>query len=205
MKRFFDIFLALVAIIVTLPFWLILMPLILLTQGWPIFFTQTRVGLRGQTFRLFKFRTMRSSRAGQLITVAGDARITPLGAWLRRLKIDELPQLLNVLRGEMSFVGPRPEVLHYVNMYSDDQRRVLLLKPGITDPASLNFFNESDVLKEQNDPEDYYVRVLMPEKIRLNLVYGQSANFMTDLWLIGLTVLRVFGIRIAPLKRAREI
>ena len=148
---------------------------------------------------------MRSSRAGQLITVAGDARITPLGAWLRRLKIDELPQLLNVLRGEMSFVGPRPEVLHYVNMYSDDQRRVLLLKPGITDPASLNFFNESDVLKEQNDPEDYYVRVLMPEKIRLNLVYGQSANFMTDLWLIGLTVLRVFGIRIAPLKRAREI
>lgn len=205
MKRLFDFVLSLVGLVLTFPFFLITGLLLLIFQGWPIFFVQTRVGYKGRTFRLLKFRTMSNANSGQLITVAGDSRITPIGAWLRKLKLDELPQLINVLKGDMSFVGPRPEVVHYVNMYSPEQRVVLEFKPGITDPASLTYFDESEILKKQEDSEDYYIRVLMPEKIQINMDYGLNANLFSDIWLIVITVLRIVGIRISPLKRAREI
>jgi lipopolysaccharide/colanic/teichoic acid biosynthesis glycosyltransferase len=205
MKRLFDLVFSIVGLAITAPFFVITALLLLIFQGWPVFFVQTRVGLRGQAFRLLKFRTMRNDNRGQLITVAGDSRVTPIGAWLRKLKLDELPQLINVLKGDMSFVGPRPEVVHYVNMYNDEQRRVLELKPGITDPASLTYFDESEILSAQKDSEDYYIRVLMPEKIRINLRYGMSANLFTDLRLILITILRVFGVRISPMKGVREV
>jgi lipopolysaccharide/colanic/teichoic acid biosynthesis glycosyltransferase len=205
MKRVFDFVLSLVGLLLTLPFFCLVGLLLFAFQGWPIFFAQTRVGYKGRTFRLLKFRTMRNSNSGQLITVAGDSRITPIGAFLRKLKVDELPQLINVLKGDMSFVGPRPEVVHYVNMYSPEQRAVLEFKPGITDPASLTYFDESELLQKHSDPEDYYIRVLMPEKIRINMHYGLNANLLTDVWLIVITALRIIGIRISPLKRASEI
>ncbi len=205
MKRAFDVVFSLFGIVLTLPLAFLLIPILLFAQGRPIFFLQTRIGLHGKAFRLIKFRTMTNTNKGQLITVAGDTRVTSVGAILRKFKIDEFPQLLNVLRGEMSFVGPRPEVLHYVNMYSDEQRRVLEFKPGITDPASLIYFDESEILKAQADPEEYYVNVLMPEKIQINMAYGLQASFCKDLKLIAATVLRIFGLRLIPFKSARAV
>lgn len=201
MKRLFDLVLSVVGLVILSPFFVLTSVLLLIFQGWPVFFVQTRVGSKGRTFRLLKFRTMKNDNKGQLITVAGDSRVTAVGRLLRKTKLDEIPQLINVLKGDMSFVGPRPEVVHYVNMYSDEQRRVLDLKPGITDPASLTYFDESEILSTQKDSEDYYIHVLMPEKIRINLNYGARANLLTDLWLIAITGLRVFGVRIQPTKR----
>lgn len=205
MKRLFDLVFSFLGLVILSPFFIVTSILLLVFQGWPVFFVQTRVGLKGRTFRLMKFRTMKNENKGQLITVAGDTRVTPIGSLLRKTKLDEIPQLINVFKGEMSFVGPRPEVVHYVNMYSDEQRRVLDFKPGITDPASLTYFDESEILSAQKDSEDYYIHVLMPEKIRINLYYGSYANLFTDLWLIVITGLRIFGVRIQPMKRTREI
>jgi lipopolysaccharide/colanic/teichoic acid biosynthesis glycosyltransferase len=157
---------------------------ILLRDGRPVFFRQERIGRGGQPFHLWKFRTMRPTRSGPLLTIAGDARITPLGRFLRRTKLDELPQLWNVLKGEMSLVGPRPEVRRYVERYTPEQRRVLALTPGITDPASLKYFDEERVLAAFPDPESAYIDVIMPHKINLNLDYAAQANFLSDLGVI---------------------
>jgi lipopolysaccharide/colanic/teichoic acid biosynthesis glycosyltransferase len=193
MKRVFDFIVAALGFIVISPLLLLVSGLIYIIDGAPILFIQERIGLREKRFRMLKFRTMRSDLAGAALTVGRDHRITRLGQILRKLKIDELPQLLNVIKGEMSFVGPRPEVLKYVALYSSEQKQVLNLIPGITDPASLKYFNESDLLAMAKDPHEFYVRTIMPDKIRINLEYAKQATFFTDLKVIFKTVFKSAG------------
>lgn len=195
MKRVLDFTLALFGLVVFSPIFIFVSLWILISDGVPVLFRQVRVGRNGVLFTLLKFRSMRNENAGSLITVGGDSRITPVGRILRKTKLDELPQLINVLKGEMSFVGPRPEVERYTSLYRNEQREVLSLMPGITDPASLVYFNESEVLAGQKDPETHYVNVLMPEKIRINLAYGKRANVFSDVGIILRTVLRVAGVK----------
>jgi len=192
-KRMCDILCAGVGLLVLWPFLLAVAVAIWLSDRGPVFFRQERVGRGGQSFRMWKFRTMvvnAEARGGQL-TVGEDKRITGVGKWLRRLKLDELPQLLNVVAGQMSLVGPRPEVRRYTDLYTEDQRRVLDLMPGITDPASIRYRDESALLAQQADPERAYVEQVMPEKIRLNLEYAARANVLTDLGTILTTLLKI--------------
>jgi lipopolysaccharide/colanic/teichoic acid biosynthesis glycosyltransferase len=181
---------------------LLLAPLLLLVAAWirldspgPVFFRQERVGRFGVPFRIHKFRTMsHGAPAGRQITVGADARITRAGAFLRRYKLDELPQLIDVLEGDMSLVGPRPEVPRYVAMYPPDLRdKVLSVRPGITDPASLQFRDESGLLARAADPEREYVEVVMPAKLKLAAQYVERATLATDLQLIGRTVRLLFS------------
>lgn len=162
-------------------------------DGGPVFFRQERVGLGGRRFRIWKFRSMVTDAEGlgTQLTTARDTRITRVGAWLRRRKLDELPQLLNVLAGEMSIVGPRPEVPKYVDLYTEDQRRVLALKPGITDVASIAFADESALLGCVPEPEGYYLQCIVPAKIRLNLQYAEHASPLRDLSVIIDTITHV--------------
>jgi len=165
-----------------------------LDDGGPVLFRQERVGYRGRPFRIWKFRTMvvGADRMGQPLTVGADRRVTRVGRWLRRYKLDELPQLVNVLRGEMRLVGPRPEVPRYVALYSPTERRVLDLVPGITDPASIRYARESDELPAAAvDAERAYVTRIMPDKIRLNLDYAARATTWSDLSIVFSTVRRV--------------
>ena len=194
MKRCIDFTVALFGLLFLMPALLILGVALRIFDGSPVLFKQQRVGLHGKPFWLFKFRTMRNdpSRGGLKITVDGDTRVTPIGFWLRKLKIDELPQLFNVLLGEMSLVGPRPEVQEYVDLYNPEQRDVLKLVPGITDPASLKYFDEQALLAEQEDPMKYYVDCVMPNKIALNIDYAKQATNWSDIKLILRTVRRVF-------------
>ncbi|HPC04727.1 MAG TPA: sugar transferase [Syntrophales bacterium] len=189
-KRAFDLFLALSGILLLAPLFHLVGLWIRVCDGSPVFFRQKRVGRGGVPFRMWKYRTMvpGGETRGGLLTVGDDARITAAGRILRRYKIDELPQLFNVLSGAMSFVGPRPEVPRYVALYTPEQRRVLEMMPGITDPASIRFRRESELLADAGDPEDYYVRVLLPEKIRLNLEYGRRATLSGDLRIILCTL-----------------
>jgi lipopolysaccharide/colanic/teichoic acid biosynthesis glycosyltransferase len=185
-KRLLDLTLAVPALIALSPGFAILALLVKLDSAGPVFFRQERIGRRGQPFRIWKFRSMHqgADRAGLLLTVGSDSRITRLGRWLRATKLDELPQLLNVVRGEMSFVGPRPEVPRYVEHYTAAQRRVLELTPGITDLASITYRHEAELLAEVDDPEDVYVHHILPDKIRLNLEYSERATVLSDLRLI---------------------
>ena len=155
----------------------------------PVFFCQQRVGRNGKMFRLVKFRTMRRGTAGGNITVRGDNRITPVGAFLRRYKLDELPELWNVLKGDMSFVGPRPDVPGYADVLGGVERRILEIRPGITSPASMKYNNEEDILAMQPDPVHYNDRVIYPDKVRINLEYMHRRNFWLDLKIIVYTVL----------------
>lgn len=197
MKRAFDLILSLVGLLVLSPLLLLCVLLIRVSDWGPAIFVQRRVGRGGREFKMYKFRTMvvNAEAQGGQITVGADKRVTAIGSFLRRTKIDELPQLWNVFLGQMSFVGPRPEVKKYVDLYSLNQREVLKLKPGITDLASFAFFNESELLGQATEPEVYYLNVLMREKIRINLEYAAKANFLTDLLLIMATVLRSIGWR----------
>ena len=156
----------------------------------PIFFCQQRVGKVGIPFRMWKFRTMGvdAEKKGDLITIGNDVRITRVGRWLRSSKIDELPQLLNVLIGEMSLVGPRPEVSKYVDLYTDEQRKVLDLLPGITDMASLKYRDENAILGRVDNPEMYYISTVMPDKISINLNYAAQASVLSDLRVIMMTL-----------------
>lgn len=188
-KRAFDITASIAGILLLAPVFVFVSLAILLDDGRPVFFRQRRVGLHERIFWMWKFRTMRTaSVAGPLLTVAGDDRITRAGGFLRRTKIDELPQLLNVLVGEMSLVGPRPEVERYVREYRTRERRVFEIKPGITDPASLRYRNESDVLATVNDPEQFYVRSIMRKKLRINMAYSRRATLCSDLAVVIRTV-----------------
>jgi lipopolysaccharide/colanic/teichoic acid biosynthesis glycosyltransferase len=202
-KRLVDVLAASLGLALLAPFWLATALLILLQDGGPVLFRQERIGRGGRPFLLWKFRTMRHLASGQLLTVAGDPRITLLGRFLRRTKLDELPQLWNVLRGEMSLVGPRPEVRRYVERYTCEQRRVLDLHPGITDPASLTYVDEERVLTGFADPELAYVERIMPEKIRLNLEYAAHATVLSDLALIVRTIAVVLR-RVPELPRQAE-
>lgn len=194
MKRFLDILIALIILVVFLPFGLILALCIMLESRGGVFYLQERIGQNGKPFRLLKFRTMRpnADASGKLTIGARDPRITRIGIFLRKAKLDEFPQFLNVLRGEMSVVGPRPEVAEYVRKYSKAQRKVLDYKPGITDVASITYFEENALLAESENPEKTYVEEIMPEKIRINLEYQQTATVWTDLKVIFRTALRVF-------------
>jgi lipopolysaccharide/colanic/teichoic acid biosynthesis glycosyltransferase len=203
-KRLADCVAAGAGLAVLAPLFLATALLILLHDGRPVLFRQERIGRGGQPFFLWKFRTMRQAGSGPLLTVAGDPRITRLGHFLRRTKLDELPQLWNVLKGEMSLVGPRPEVRRYVERYTREQRRVLALTPGITDPASLAYIDEENVLAAFPDPESAYVEVVMPKKISLNLDYAARASFLADLQVV-LKSIGLVAQRLSPsLHRSEE-
>lgn len=191
MKRALDLLFSLMGLFVLSPFLLFIMAVIKLSDGGPVFFRQVRVGQRGREFRIWKFRTMvvNAEKLGLSITRDGDPRITRIGRFLRKSKLDELPQLLNVLVGEMSLVGPRPEVPRYVEQYSAEQRRILELKPGITDLATLEFSHEEDLLKSRPDVERFYLEYCVPRKIELNRRYAADANILSDLRILLKTLL----------------
>ena len=194
MKRLFDITFSFFGLIILLPFFILIAIWILLDSRGGVFYRQTRVGKNNIDFRLWKFRSMRpdSDKKG-LLTVGGrDPRITRSGYFLRKTKMDELPQLINVLVGDMSFVGPRPEVRKYVDMYNNEQKKVLNVRPGITDIASLEYFEESELLAKSSDPEKTYIEEIMPAKLKLNLQYIDKANLATDIGMIFKTVARIF-------------
>lgn len=186
MKRFFDIVSSLFGLVILSPLFLIVAIWIKIDSKGPVFYRQVRVGRENKDFYLVKFRTMRiGADKGSLVTIGGrDSRVTRSGYWLRKFKIDELPQLLNVLKGEMSFVGPRPEVRHYVDYWTPEQMHVLDVRPGITDPASIKFHNESELLEKSDNPESYYIHEIMQEKIGMYLEYVANASFFKDLKII---------------------
>jgi len=190
MIRAFDLLTSLVGLLLLLPLLLLVALVIKLEDRGPVFFRQVRVGRHGQSFRIWKFRTMvvDAENLGRAITVGRDARVTRSGHWLRHWKLDELPQLINVFVGEMGFVGPRPEVPRYVALYSEEQRRVLELRPGVTDLASIAYRHESELLKEHEDPEAYYVQEIMPDKIRINLEYARRASLWRNIKVILATI-----------------
>lgn len=190
LKRLFDITLSVIGLIMVSPIFLILAVWIKLDSKGPVFYHQVRVGRGNRDFRIFKFRSMRvGADKGGLITVGGrDPRVTKSGYFIRKFKLDELPQLLNVLLGDMSFVGPRPEVRHYVDMYTEEQMHVLDVRPGITDLASIKYLNESELLAKAEDPEWYYVNVIMPDKLSINLEYVARSSFWFDMKMIFMTI-----------------
>lgn len=194
-KRVFDILFVTVGILLLSPLLLGFAIWIRLKDGSPVLFRQERIGLHGHPFRLFKFRTMHlnAESKGQLSIGKRDPRVTDIGQFLRRTKMDELPQLFNILKGDMSLVGPRPEVQRYVALYSDEQREVLNVRPGLTDAASLAFFNESEVLAQAEDPERYYIEEIMPTKLRYNLDYLEERSLLKDLGIIMKTLKRILG------------
>ncbi len=155
----------------------------------PAIFKQKRVGQHGHLFTMYKFRSMAVNHSGNSVSIKGESRITPLGAKLRKYKLDELPELWNVLIGDMSFVGPRPDVPGYADKLEGDDRRMLLLKPGITGPASLKYRNEEELLAEQDDPQKYNDEVLFPDKVRINIEYLDNWSFWQDIKIIIYTVL----------------
>lgn len=194
MKRAFDIIFSFFGLLALFPFFLFIGIWILIDSPGGIFYRQTRVGRNNRDFRLWKFRSMGpdSDKKG-LLTVGGrDPRITNSGYFIRKYKIDELPQLINVLTGDMSFVGPRPEVRKYVDLYNEEQKRVLLVRPGITDIASLEYFEENELLGKSSDPERTYIDEIMPAKLKLNLQYIDKADLGTDLSMIFKTIARIF-------------
>jgi len=193
LKRTFDIFASFFGILVLMPLFIVIGILMIVTSGFPVFYLQSRVGKNGKDFKLFKFRTMyvNADKKG-LLTVGGrDSRVTPIGYYLRKYKLDELPQLFNVLLGSMSLVGPRPEVRKYVDLYSKEQQKVLSVKPGITDFASLEFIKENDLLSKSTNPEQTYIVEIMPAKLALNVKYIEQQGFLVDLKIILNTILKI--------------
>lgn len=190
-KRCFDIFVSLVGLIFFSPIFLIVAALIQSRGDGPIFFRQERVGKNFKKFRILKFRTMcaNAEAVGQRITVHGDPRVTRIGQWLRATKADELPQLWNVLLGEMSIVGPRPEVAQYVDLFRDEFREILSVRPGITDLSSIVFREESKLLAAAEDPEREYIEVILPQKIRLSTGYIRERSALGDICLLWQTVM----------------
>ncbi|NCB84921.1 MAG: sugar transferase [Bacteroidia bacterium] len=195
MIRFFDILLSCIGLIVLFPIFLMLSIWIKLDSKGPVFYKQNRVGRNNVDFLLYKFRSMitDADKKGLLITVGGkDPRITKSGYFIRKYKLDELPQLINVFMGDMSLVGPRPEVRKYVDMYNDEQRKVLSIRPGITDYASIEYMDENRILGESQDPEKSYVEVIMPEKIKLNMKYIENQSLGEYIKIIFMTIWKIF-------------
>ena len=186
MKRLFDIVASGFGLLVLSPLFILVAVWIKLDSKGPVFYRQVRVGRYNKDFRIFKFRSMRvGSDKGSLVTIGGrDPRVTRSGYFIRKYKIDELPQLINVFIGDMSLVGPRPEVRHYVNYWTPEQMHVLDVRPGITDPASIKFRNENELLAKADDPEKFYIEVIMQEKIGLYLHYVKNASLGYDIKLI---------------------
>lgn len=197
-RRILDLLLAIPAVILLLPVFAVVAIWIKLDSRGPIFFLQERVGLGGRRFRIFKFRTMvtDAEQMGIQITVGRDPRITKSGHFLRQYRFDELPQLLNVLKGEMSIVGPRPEVPRYVALYTDEQRQILNFRPGITSPATIEFSNESEVLSQNADPADpeaYYRTQILPAKLAIDLNYSRQATVWSDCAILVRTIVRLIN------------
>jgi len=186
MKRIFDIFFSGLGILLFSPLFIIIGIFVLFDSKGGMLFSQERIGKNGSVFKVLKFRTMHpnSFDKGALTIGNKDPRVTSVGYYLRNYKLDELPQLFNVLMGDMSFVGPRPEVEKYTRLYNDEQKRVLSVKPGITDYASIKFRNESEILAKSNDPEEAYIQEIMPEKLRLNMKYIDNQSVFNDIAII---------------------
>jgi lipopolysaccharide/colanic/teichoic acid biosynthesis glycosyltransferase len=195
LKRLFDLMITLPMLLLVSPFFLIIALLIKIGSNGPVFYKQVRVGLNNRDFKIFKFRTMHinADKAG-LLTVGGrDPRVTPIGFFLRKYKLDELPQLLNVLFGSMSLVGPRPEVRKYVDLYNAEQQKVLSVKPGITDYASIEYSEENDLLATSSDPEKTYIEEIMPAKLLLNQKYIAEKSIITDIKIIWMTATKIIS------------
>ncbi|MES2139770.1 MAG: sugar transferase [Bacteroidota bacterium] len=190
LKRIFDIFFSFIGLVILLPFFIIIGLLIVIDSPGGVFYKQARVGKNNIDFYLFKFRSMRTGADKKgLLTVGGrDSRITRMGYFIRKYKIDELPQLLNVFLGDMSLVGPRPEVRKYVDLYNEKQKQVLSAKPGITDYASIEYSNENELLGKAENPEQVYIEEIMPAKLKLNLKYIDEQGIITDLKIIFKTI-----------------
>jgi lipopolysaccharide/colanic/teichoic acid biosynthesis glycosyltransferase len=195
MKRTVDICISLLILVLFLPFGLLLMLFISVESAGGVFYLQERVGRNGQLFKLIKFRSMRpNADKGSQITIGNrDPRITRTGYFIRRFKLDEFPQFINVIKGDMSIVGPRPEVPHYVKLYTTEQKKVLAVKPGITDYASLAYFNENEILVKAVDPQKVYLEQIMPAKIELNQRYLSDPSLLKDFKIIWLTALKIIG------------
>lgn len=195
MKRLFNIIFSSIVLLLFLPFGIIISLVIAITSRGGVFYVQERVGKEGKPFGLYKFRTMRkdSDKAGRLTVGMRDSRITGIGYFLRKFKLDEFPQFINVLYGQMSVVGPRPEVKEYTNLYTDAQSDVLKVKPGITDYASLHYYDENRLLGESDNPRETYINEIMPAKIELNRKYLDNPSIGQDLKIVWLTVLKVLG------------
>lgn len=193
-KRLFDLVCSSAGLLLLSPLLIFAAMLIKLGDRGPVFFRQERIGYRGRSFDIWKFRTMvpDSCEKGGTLTLGNDGRITRVGRYLRMWKLDELPQLINVFKGEMSLVGPRPEVPLYVDCYNEWQKKVLELVPGITDPASIKYRHESEILSLAEDPERTYRQEIMPDKIAINLKYAEKSNLAKDLRLIIVTIGKVF-------------
>lgn len=199
MKRTFDFTFALMSLVLLVPLLAVIAAAIKLGDKGPAIFSQTRIGQFGRPFRMYKFRTMvpQAELLGIQLTVGDDHRITKVGRWLRRTKLDELPQLWNVVKGEMSFVGPRPEVPRYVAFYTIEQRRVFEVRPGITDPVSLEFFNESAMLKHMQSPEAAYIKLVLPYKLAINLRYLRRRTVASDVFVMLATMWRLMRAAIS--------
>ena len=195
LTRFFDLILSLMGLLITVPILFLITILIKISSSGPVFYKQVRVGKNNKDFKIFKFRTMHlnADKKG-LLTVGGrDPRVTSIGYYLRKFKLDELPQLINVFKGDMSFVGPRPEVRQFVNLYSEIQKKVLNVKPGITDLASIEFRNENEILSKEEDPNQYYIDNIMPKKLEINLKYINQRNLLKDFVVIIKTIKVIFN------------
>ena len=192
-KRLFDVVFSVLGIILLFPILLLIAILIKLDSKGPVLFIQGRVGKNNQDFNIYKFRTMRiqSDKKGLLTLGNHDSRITKIGYFLRRYKIDEFPQLINIIKGDMSFVGPRPELRYYVNFYTEDDMKIFKVRPGITGLASLKYRNEVELLKAAEDPEAFFIKTIIPDKLKYNKAYIKKQNFFYDLKLIGLTIIQV--------------
>ncbi len=192
MKRIFDILSSLVVLFLLSPIFIVVAIWIVLDSKGGIFYKQSRVGLNQHEFGLYKFRTMRPDSDAVKITIGDrDPRVTKVGYFLRKYKLDELPQLINILKGEMSVVGPRPEVKQYVDLYTPAQLRVLTVKPGLSDLATLEYVNESEILAKSDNPEKTYIEEIMPDKLKLNLQYIDNQSFSMDLKIIFKTFARI--------------
>ncbi|MCC8426372.1 sugar transferase [Mucilaginibacter sp. UR6-11] len=193
MKRTFDLCFSVIGIIVLSPLFIVISLWIIIDSGTGVFYMQDRVGLNHINFKLIKFRTMYvgSDKKGLLTIGNNDNRITRCGSWLRRNKLDELPQLFNILLGDMSFVGPRPEVRKYVNLYKPEQQRVLSVKPGLTDWASIQYYNEGEILSKSENPEKFYITEIIPSKLIKNLDYIDHQSFWMDMKIIYQTLRKI--------------
>ena len=190
MKRFLDVILSVLVLVILSPLFIIIAIIITCESRGGVIYAQTRVGRYNKDFKLLKFRTMYtgSDQKGLITVGEHDARITRFGYFLRKSKMDEFPQLLNIIKGDMSIVGPRPEVRHYVDMYTEEQMKVLSVRPGLTDFASLVYIDENKLLENQEDPEEFYIKEMMPRKLELNLKYIEQQSVKTDAILIFRTL-----------------
>jgi lipopolysaccharide/colanic/teichoic acid biosynthesis glycosyltransferase len=192
-KRLFDILMSLIGIIILSPFFILISLFIKLDSKGPVMFKQIRVGRAERNFKILKFRTMvtDAEKKGAQITVGRDSRITRVGHFLRKSKLDEIPQLFNVLKGDMSLVGPRPEVPKYTRYYNSSQRRIFEIRPGITDLASIKYRDENEILAQSDRPEETYIEEIMVDKLKLNLQYLSERSLLTDIKIIFMTLLKI--------------